>query len=90
MDPPIEVSFHFFAFSKSLVLNYLNSLGCLVWMGLVFCCYCYCFEDFCLFVSRLVAYPQHMSLGNFSASLLISDLIFILQECAFSTKIVFI
>lgn len=78
MDPPTEGSFHFFALGQfhllsQLVLNCLSVLGCFGWVG-IGCC---CFED-CFFVSRLVTHPQHMSLGNFSASLLISDLIFIL------------
>lgn len=80
MDAPTEVSFHFFALGQFhllslVVLDYLNVLGCFGWVG--FCCCC-CFEDWSFFVSRLVTHPQHMSLGNFSASLLISDLIFIL------------
>lgn len=60
MDPPTEVSCHLFALGKfhlqsQLVLNCLNVLGCFGWVG--FCCFC--FEDF-LFVSRLVAHPQHV------------------------------
>lgn len=75
MDPSTEVSFHFFALGQfhllsQLVLNYLNVLGCFGWVGV--------FWLLLFFVSRLVTHPQHMSLGNFSASLLISDLIFIL------------
>lgn len=35
LGPPTAVSLHFFAFPESLLLHYLNVLGCFAWMGFV-------------------------------------------------------